>query len=411
MPEAVAQAGAADRPGRVWLLLDDAETAARIEAELSAAGWQVEFQLQGMQYLMLHLYCEAAPPDVLVCSLSFYDGDAFRLMRLLAGDPRAPALFFCSRQPRAVLDSAAAMAAACGLTAAGCVQQPAATGQVAQALSALGPVPRVPERAEPPQRTEQALRTLLVQGRLQVWLQPQLRVDHREVVRVEALMRAEAEDGTPLAAGSLGPALRHHRMLEAATLETARQLCAFVAECRGRGLALGGSLDVAVRSLSDPAFCAELHRIVRRSGLETGWITLEIAESDAATDLVTVIENTSRCRLMGFKLSVDHFGTAHSSLLQLSQLPFSELKIDGSLLARLDADATRQALVATCAGLARGLGLRVVAEGVRTEAALQAAWAAGCAEAQGELLAPAMSVDATRRWLDGLEGLRLPPRG
>jgi EAL domain-containing protein (putative c-di-GMP-specific phosphodiesterase class I) len=52
-----------------------------------------------------------------------------------------------------------------------------------------------------------------------------------------------------------------------------------------------------------------------------------------------------------------------------------------------------------------------VAEGVRTEAALQAAWAAGCAEAQGELLAPAMSVDATRRWLDGLEGLRLPPRG
>jgi EAL domain-containing protein (putative c-di-GMP-specific phosphodiesterase class I) len=360
-----------------------------------------------MQYLMLYLYCEASP-DVLVCSLCFHDGDAFRLMRLLAGDPRAPALCFCSPQPRPVLDSAAAMAAACGLTVAGCVQQPAAAGEVAQALRTFRPAP---EHAEPPQLTEHALRALLVQDRLQVWLQPQLRVDRREVVRVEALMRAEAGDGTPLAAGSLGPALRRHRMLEAATLETARQLCAFVAEFRGRGLALGGSLDVAVRSLSDPDFCAELHRVVRRSGLETGWITLEICESDAATDLVTVIENTSRCRLMGFKLSVDHFGTAHSSLLQLSQLPFSELKIDGSLLARLDADATRQALVATCAGLARGLGLRVVAEGVRTEAALQAAWAAGCAEAQGELLAPAMSVDATRRWLDGLEGLRLPPRG
>jgi EAL domain-containing protein (putative c-di-GMP-specific phosphodiesterase class I) len=119
-----------------------------------------------------------------------------------------------------------------------------------------------------------------------------------------------------------------------------------------------------------------------------------------------VIENTSRIRLLGFNLSIDDFGTAYSSLLQLSQLPFSELKIDRSFVSAIDSDPTKRVIVSSCASLARGLGLRVVAEGVETPAELAAVREAGCTEIQGYLLARPMSLNAMRQWLQGLDELR-----
>lgn len=394
-------ASPADRPSRAWLLVGNAGHAGQLKAELAAEGWEVEVLPGSVQVLLLRLYCEAPPPDVLVCSLGLEDGDAFQLMRLLAGDAHAPALFFSSHQPRAMLHSAQAMARACGLQVAGWAQQPTAKGEVAQALRAHRQAAVSPTRAESPELTAPQLQALVEQDRLQTWLQPQLRVDSREVVRVEAHMHAEAEDGTALAEAQLVPALRRHHLLEAALLAQARQTCAFLARCLKAGLALCASVNVPLHVLAKPGFCAELQQIVRNSGVDPSGITIEMAESDAASDLSTLIETVSRYRLLGFRLCIDGFGSAHSSLLQLSQLPFSEIKIDRSLVAGIDSDASRQALVACIAGLAHGLGLRVVAEGVESEAVLQAAWAAGCAEAQGALLAQPMPMKALRQWLRG----------
>lgn len=394
-------ASSAVRPGRAWLLVGNAGHAGQLKAELAAEGWEVEVMPGSVQVLLLRLYCEAAPPDVLVCSLGLEDGDAFQLMRLLAGDARAPALFFSSHQPRAMLHSAQAMARACGLQVAGWVQQPTAKGEVAQALRAHRLAAASPARVEGPALTARQLRALIEQDRLQTWLQPQLRADSLEVVRVEALMHAEAEDGTALAEARLLPALRRHQLLEAALLAQARQTCAFLARCMKAKPALCASINVPLHLLAKPGFCAALQQIVRDSGIDPSGITIEMAESDAASDLGTLIETVSRYRLLGFRLCIDGFGSAHSSLLQLSQLPFSEIKIDRSLVAGLDADASRQALVACCAGLAHGLGLCVAAEGVESEAALQAAWAAGCTEVQGALLAPPMPMKALRQWLRG----------
>ena len=394
-------AAAAAGPGSAWLLVDDADHAARLGAELEAEGWQVERLPGSLQVLLLRLYCETALPDVLVCSLGLEDGDAFQLMRLLARDPRAPALFFSSRQPRAMLHSAEAMARACALQVAGWVQQPAAAGEAARALRAQRQTAAALARVAGPELTAQQLRALIAQDRLQTWLQPQLNVDSREVVRVEALMHAQADDGTPLADEQLVSALRRHGLLEEATLAQARRTCAFLAQCMEAGLALCASVNVPLYLLSQPSFCAGLLQLVRDSGIGPAGITIEMAESDAAGDLGTLIETVSRYRLLGFSLCIDGFGSAHSSLLQLSQLPLSEIKIDRSLVAGLDTDATRQALVTCFAGLAHGLGLRVAAEGVETGAVLHAARAAGCAEVQGALLAPPMPMQAMRQWLCG----------
>lgn len=400
---------AAVRPGCAWLLGNDADHAAQIETELGAEGWRVDLRLRSLQHLLLHLHCEASPPDVLVCGLHFDDGDAFALMRLLTHDPRAPALFLVlQQQQRVVLKSALAMAGACNLRVAGCAERPLAAGQIAQALRPYRLA--VPSRAPaaPPELTAEALRSMLKQDRLQAWLQPQLHLDSREVVGVEATLHGVAEDGTPLPPARLLPALKRHGLMEAATLALVRQTCGFLADNVREGVPLSGSIKASMHSLSDPDFCIELQRIVRESKVDPAWITIEISESDAAADLPTVIENTARCRLLGFNLSIADFGTAYSSLMQLAQLPLSELKFDRSLVTNIDADTTRRTIVASCAGLARGLGLRVVADGVETAAELRALQAAGCTEVQGSLLTLPMSMEAMRQWLRGLDGLRVP---
>lgn len=400
----------APRPGRAWLLCADDAYSRQLEAELLADGWLVNVRVASMQHLLLHLYCEAELPDVLVCGLRFEDGDALRLMRLLCGDEQAPLLFFAAQeQPRGVLKSVLAMAQCCNLDAACCLEPNAGQGQVAQALRAYRRSGPRGIKAAAPEITQPDLRALMDAGRLEAWLQPQVRLNGQDVVSVEALMRGVSDDGAPLGPARLLPALRQHGMLEEATLVMARQLCAFLAACVEDGLPLRGTLNVSLHSLVDEGFCAELQQIVLHHNLEPSRLTLEIDEHDLMGDLTTVIENTTRCRLMGFGLALDHFGTAYSSPLQLSQLPFSELKIDSSLVAGMETDAAKQAIVASSTCLARGLGLRVVAEGVQSPSELRAVREAGCTEAQGYLLMRPMSMQAMRQWLRGLDGLRLPP--
>ncbi|WP_157271799.1 EAL domain-containing response regulator [Azohydromonas aeria] len=397
--------------GRAWLLINDAAHAAQIEGELLSQGWQVELRLTHTQLLLLHLHCESAPPDVLVCGLRYEDGDAFRLMRLLAGDTRAPALFFTSRQQRSVIKSAVAMAAACKLAVAGFAERPVAPRQVAEALREYRRQVPAQVREQPAELTEAELRAMLDEDRIQGFLQPQLRLDSREVVGVEALMRGLAADGTLLMPDRLVPALKRHGLLEEATLVLVRRTCEFIVQCLEEGMPLSGSINASLHSLSSPSFCSALEEAVQRSGLDPSWMTIEITESDAAADQPTVIENASRIRLLGFNLSIDDFGTAYSSLLQLSQLPFSELKIDRSFVAGIEADAGKRVIVDACARMARGLGLRVVAEGVETSSELAAVRAAGCTEVQGYLLERPMSMERMREWLRGLDSLQLPLEG
>jgi EAL domain-containing protein (putative c-di-GMP-specific phosphodiesterase class I) len=161
--------------------------------------------------------------------------------------------------------------------------------------------------------------------------------------------------------------------------------------------------------MSDPTFCTELVAIVDAAGVDPSWITIEITETEAMADLATVIEQTGRIRMYGFNLSIDDFGTAYSSFFQLSQIPFSELKVERAFIKDLEASATTRAIVGTCAHLGRSLGLAVVAEGVETLAQLRAVTEAGYTSAQGFLIARPLPAAQALAWLRQLDEQRHPP--
>ena len=396
-----------------WVVIDGRQDADAIAATLSDTGWVVEHAVRNIAEVDALFARDEPIPDLIVTGLRFCDGDGFQLIRKLARQSKQPAIFVVSHQQRAVIKTAAALAEACGLTLAGIAEQPIDAETLRRALAELEPFRPASGRitsapAPAPTLSRDALTTLLDREGLETWLQPKLRISTMEVVGFEALMRARDEEGAMIAPDRMITALGAHGLLDRATLAIARQTAAFVARCLEEGLGVSASINVSMQSLSSPTFCRALADAVESVQLDPSWITIEITETDAMADLASVIENTGRIRMLGFNIAIDDFGTAYSSLFQLSRIPFSELKIERAFVSGVDRDSGKQAIVAACAQLGSSLGLHVVAEGVETAAELEYVTRVGCAQIQGYLVARPMPTIEALAWLLDLEDLRFP---
>ena len=146
-------------------------------------------------------------------------------------------------------------------------------------------------------------------------------------------------------------------------------------------------VNLSVRQLQDPGLLGDVRVALERSGLPADRLVLEITESVLMEDVDRSIRALDALKALGVRLAVDDFGTGHSSLSYLRQLPVDILKIDRSFVAELRGDSDGQTIVGIVVNLGHSLGLRIVAEGVEDPWQLSALRAAGCDEAQGFLLA------------------------
>ena len=129
--------------------------------------------------------------------------------------------------------------------------------------------------------------------------------------------------------------------------------------------------------------------MTQRAGVTPASLVLEITESQLLDESLYAI--ALELKNAGFALSIDDFGTGHSSLIKLKRLPVSELKIDKVFVRDIVVDVNDREICATVNALARTLGLEVVAEGVETEEQLQLLIRMGCERFQGWLFAPALA--------------------
>lgn len=395
---------------RACLVLQDEAFARGLAQRLAAAGWVVCGVAHDLTAAVRLLSQPGPPPDLVIAGLRFQDGDGFQLMRLLAKSASPPAVFIASREQRAVIKAAAALAGACGIAVAGHVELPLDAAAIVTELGAfVRPLAARAVRSPPLELSRDELLDLLERSAVRPWLQPKWRLASCEIVGFEALMRAEDADGRLVMADRLVSSLARHHLLDEATLHMARHTVDFVARCLDGGMAISASINVSMQSLSNLAFCQELAATVEHAGLDPSWITIEITETDAMADLRSVIENTGRIRMLGFNLAIDDFGTAYSSLMQLARIPFSELKIERAFVTGIETDAAKRAIVHACARLGAGLGLGVVAEGVETMAELEQVRQAGCTEVQGYLVSKPMPVAQALAWLQAREDLRFVP--
>ena len=152
-------------------------------------------------------------------------------------------------------------------------------------------------------------------------------------------------------------------------------------------------VNASAMQIADTAFPARVAEIARRSGLAAGSLAIEITESvliDEAHAPVTVL---NRMRDYGLVLMLDDFGTGYSGLSYLRRFPLDVLKIDRSFIAGLGTDGEDSAIVTAIIGMARALGLTVVAEGVESREQLAQLTLLDCDRAQGFLFAPPTPAD------------------
>jgi diguanylate cyclase (GGDEF)-like protein/PAS domain S-box-containing protein len=236
-------------------------------------------------------------------------------------------------------------------------------------------------------RMETDLRRALERGEFGLHYQPVVRVEGGRIAGFEALLRWRHPERGWVSPAVFIPVAEETGLIHALGRWVIEEACAqarrWVDAFPGRQLRVSVNLSAAQFTLSDLADHAE--RSLTECGLAPGVMHFEITESVILHHAEPGRSILARLRELGVVLCMDDFGTGYSSLGYLHRFPIDELKIDRSFVSGMEFDRRNAQLVQAIVGLARNLGVAVVAEGVESRDQLQALRALGCDFAQGFL--------------------------
>jgi len=150
------------------------------------------------------------------------------------------------------------------------------------------------------------------------------------------------------------------------------------------------SVNLSARQAAHRDLPSTVEEVLARTGLDPVNLRLEITESVLIDESATAIASLEALSELGVRLVLDDFGTGYSSLAYLNRFPFHALKIDRSFIEALGIEQEATAIVEAIVGMARGLSLEVIAEGVESEVQLSELQRLGCDYAQGHLFHAAM---------------------
>jgi EAL domain-containing protein (putative c-di-GMP-specific phosphodiesterase class I) len=157
--------------------------------------------------------------------------------------------------------------------------------------------------------------------------------------------------------------------------------------------ALALAVNVSPVQVCDAEFGVVVDRALSASGLSPARLELEITESRPIDNNMHCLGLLSRLRHLGIALVMDDFGIGYSSLYYLGQFPFNKIKIDRSIIANILDDDFARSIVAAVVALGSSLNLKIVAEGVESEAQLALLQEQGCSQVQGHYLSQPMPIE------------------
>ncbi len=159
------------------------------------------------------------------------------------------------------------------------------------------------------------------------------------------------------------------------------------------------AINIAGKQLESNHLISFMLQSLKESGCKAEWIELEIVERFIMKDTSKSIALLKRFRELGLDISIDDFGTGHSSLAYLKQLPITKLKIDQSFVQNLENSSEDRAIARTIIELGRGLGLVVLAEGVESKAQKEFIYSSGCELIQGYVFSKPVDANSVEEML------------
>lgn len=252
---------------------------------------------------------------------------------------------------------------------------------------------------------ENELREALENGQFELYYQPLVSLAEGWLAGFEALMRWHSPRLGFVAPGIFIPLAEETGLITPicrwALASATRTLAKFQEAARnGRdnGAPLSVSVNVTKHQIDDAETMTVIDRIPADSGIDPGQLKLELTESVLMNDYARARDWIAEIKKRGIKLSIDDFGTGYSSLGYLHQFGVDELKIDQSFVGAMLTEKRSMEIVRAIIGLAQGLGLGTVAEGIEEKEQARQLEAAGCELGQGYLFGrPAAAEDVLKR--------------
>jgi diguanylate cyclase (GGDEF)-like protein len=247
------------------------------------------------------------------------------------------------------------------------------------------------------------LRRALAGDELVLHYQPKVSVLDGRVTGVEALIRWEHPERGLLPPAEFVPLAERTGAISELTRWVLNTALAQCAAWRRAGLDFPVAINLAAANIVDITLPDAVAEALERHGVPGDQLECEISEDTVMADPMRAMEVLGRLRDLGLRLSLDDFGTGHSSLAYLKRLPLDEVKIDRSFVLGMADDENDAVIVRSTIDLARNLGLDVVAEGVENAEILSGLGALHCDVAQGFHVSRPLPPAELELWLAGRE--------
>ena len=243
------------------------------------------------------------------------------------------------------------------------------------------------------------LRRAIAANELVLHYQPKIDFGSDRVSGVEALVRWQHPQHGLLPPDKFIPLAEQTGLIKPMTQHILKIALHQCEEWQRAGLDLSIAVNISAISIQDPEFPDQVARLLKESTVPPSRIELEITETAVMAEPVRAVNCIKRLSALGLQVSIDDFGTGYSSMAHLKELLVAKIKIDKSFVKDVAVNHNDAVIVRSTIELGHNLGLKVVAEGVETEAAWDRLKALGCDDAQGYYMSHPLPADKLAEWL------------
>jgi EAL domain-containing protein (putative c-di-GMP-specific phosphodiesterase class I) len=343
---------------------------------------------------------DEAEVDVIICDLNMPGMDGIEFLRHLAARQHAPAVILISGEAESILNTAVRLGRAHGLWVIGAMTKPFRLAPFSALLQQLGGNREGTHGLSFEPLTPEEIRAGLRGDAVELVFQPKVSAGNGMLNGVETFLRWRAADGGLKGPGAVIPIAEASGLINEVTEQVFQKAMVQCAAWRAAGYDFTIAVNVSMYDLDRYDFPEFIVGTAASYGVDPASIMLEVTESQIMSNVIKPLEVLSRLRLKGVGLSIDDYGTGASSMQQLKRVPFTELKIDREFVTGACEDGAARAMLTSSIGLGKDLGLRVVAEGVETEAEWRLVARRGVDLVQGYYVARPMSAAQFDAWSD-----------